>query len=193
MLINNGYTASGKTPKIAFLICLSILVVTYLITTYACIQDKELYIFILEEDGPLENIATASVFIASLLFLSAFIRYRNTPAKFYYLLFSCALLFLFFEELSWGQRIFNIATPEVFENLNAQKELNLHNYSPIYKHVNKVAYAGLQFYLAGLVLLTLVFERFYGLIVRLRIPMASPATAFLMCLNYFIYHDIFSI
>ncbi len=31
------------------------------------------------------------------------------------------------EEISWGQRIFNIETPEFFKKHNAQKEMNLHN------------------------------------------------------------------
>ena len=31
------------------------------------------------------------------------------------------------EEISWGQRIFNIPLPEYFQKFNAQKELSLHN------------------------------------------------------------------
>ncbi|MCX5931004.1 MAG: hypothetical protein NTW83_04035 [Cyanobacteria bacterium] len=36
-------------------------------------------------------------------------------------------LLIGFEEMSWGQTIFNWDTPELFNNVNAQKETNLHN------------------------------------------------------------------
>ena len=31
------------------------------------------------------------------------------------------------EEISWGQRIFNIATPETISQMNVQDETNIHN------------------------------------------------------------------
>ena len=31
------------------------------------------------------------------------------------------------EEISWGQRIFDITPPEILEEINVQNEINLHN------------------------------------------------------------------
>ena len=31
------------------------------------------------------------------------------------------------EEISWGQRIFDIDTPEALKEVNVQKEINIHN------------------------------------------------------------------
>jgi len=43
----------------------------------------------------------------------------------------CIAFFLFaMEEISWGQRVFLIESPELFLQYNAQKETNLHNFGP---------------------------------------------------------------
>ena len=42
-------------------------------------------------------------------------------------MFAIGCLFIAFEEISWGQRLFDIPTPRVLELHNNQKELNLHN------------------------------------------------------------------
>jgi hypothetical protein len=189
MTYHNNYTS--KIPKPAFVFFLLLIVICYSLMTYVSIKNRELYILLLQEDGPLENIATVSVLLAALFFFAAYLRHRGTRVNRFYLLFSIALLFLFLEEISWGQRIFGIETPALFEDLNAQKEINLHNYSPIYKHINKIAYAGLQFYLVGIVLLTLIFKKLYSTFLKFQIPIPSPATALLMCANYFLYYDLF--
>lgn len=76
-----------------------------------------------EEDGLFENITTISFFCTSIIFLILFIKKRFIIL----LLFS----FVFFigagEEISWGQRILNVKTPEKIEKANVQKELNFHN------------------------------------------------------------------
>jgi hypothetical protein len=50
--------------------------------------------------------------------------------------FGYALLFLFVcgEEVSWGQRIFKLATPGALDAVNLQHELNLHNLDGIHQH-----------------------------------------------------------
>ncbi len=44
-----------------------------------------------------------------------------------YLVFTLGLFFIAGEEISWGQRIFNFAGPEVLVERNLQNEANLHN------------------------------------------------------------------
>ena len=43
------------------------------------------------------------------------------------ILFSIIFFFGFGEEISWGQRIFNIETPNFFIENNLQSETNIHN------------------------------------------------------------------
>jgi hypothetical protein len=87
------------------------------------------------EDHYFENMGALALFIASLFFFYCFGKSFNPQARariswlkrLVYL--GLALLFFFgaAEEISWGQRILNIATPAELANVNTQEELNLHN------------------------------------------------------------------
>jgi hypothetical protein len=88
-----------------------------------------------EEDGVFENASALSFFISSLLFSSLFITIWKTEAKHtklkigHYLMLILGFLFFVFagEEISWGQRIFNVETPDLLKEINVQREINLHN------------------------------------------------------------------
>jgi hypothetical protein len=184
--MTHSYMELTSIPKRSFMCCLAGLVGCYTLTIYAGVFDQDLFISLLSEDGPLENIATIFILIASILFALAYIRYK--PGKPYFFLFlSIILLFVFFEEISWGQRLFNIATPDSFKSFNAQNEINLHNYKPIYKYVNGVVYVCFYIYMIGIPLLILIFENLHSFLMRFNVPLPSPATAFLAFLNYFLY------
>ncbi len=62
-----------------------------------------------------------------------------------YLLGALALFFIAGEEISWGQRLFNIETPEAYLEQNTQRELNLHNHTSVFGYVYR-AYVLLSFY-----------------------------------------------
>ena len=80
------------------------------------------------EDGPVEWIGFTSLLTASILaFVAAWHqRPAHHPAMAASVL-GAVLLFGAGEEISWGQRIFEVDTPEVLVDGNAQDELNLHN------------------------------------------------------------------
>lgn len=85
--------------------------------------DEKTIIRIAKEDG-LYEWGTAIFFLfASILF---FLSYVRTKA-----LLLCLMAVVFFmgfgEEISWGQRLFNIKEPEILKEINVQHELNLHN------------------------------------------------------------------
>ncbi len=44
------------------------------------------------------------------------------------------------EEISWGQRLFGIETPEEYKQLNHQQELNIHNYQGVFEYVYRGYY-----------------------------------------------------
>jgi hypothetical protein len=92
--------------------------------------------WVTREDGPVETIGAFAFLAASLLFLLTFLRGRGEHYRFLsfrtrgnlYFLLLAVLFFVFFgEEISWGQRFFGWATPEVLEQTNIQDETNLHN------------------------------------------------------------------
>jgi hypothetical protein len=91
----------------------------------------------LPEDHYFENVGAISLFVTSLLFLYGFRVARRSLDKSraslikQVVFLGLALLFFFGagEEISWGQRIFGLKTPEPLAQVNKQDELNLHNLS----------------------------------------------------------------
>lgn len=82
-----------------------------------------------QEDGPFE--------VLQFLFflLSAFFSFIKAKRLFtnqkilaaLWLIFGLGMLFVAIEEISWGQRILNIETPETLRNINYQDETTIHN------------------------------------------------------------------
>ena len=88
--------------------------------------------FVAREDGVVEYLGAICFLAAAVLFGMASVRaHRHASlSKAHVLvlgLFALLCLFACGEEVSWGQRIFGIATPEWLQSANYQGELNLHN------------------------------------------------------------------
>jgi len=108
------------------------------------------------EDGPIEWLTVFVLLLCAGLCFWRVLHLRKKKAKlFLSMTFLLGLLFVFFagEEISWGQRIFEIETPHWFEKKNAQKETNLHNLRVGGVKINKLIFV----YGMGLVLLTYWF------------------------------------
>ena len=88
-----------------------------------------------EEDSIVENLGAASYLLAVILSFYLFFGSKSIKGRYlfkkdrniFYLLLGLFLLICLGEEISWGQRIFNLATPEWVKARNFQDELNLHN------------------------------------------------------------------
>ncbi len=88
-----------------------------------------------EEDGIYESLTAVGFFITSIGFVIAFFRSGSEENKsshpilkrLSYLALAMIFLFGAGEEISWGQRIINLETPEAWREINAQEEINLHN------------------------------------------------------------------
>jgi hypothetical protein len=91
--------------------------------------------FFFTEDHYFENVGALALFATAALFFYGFLRARKQPLRdkthwIKQLAFLGFALIAFFgagEEISWGQRIFNIATPEALNEINAQGEMTVHN------------------------------------------------------------------
>jgi hypothetical protein len=93
-------------------------------------------------------------------------------------LFGLAFLFGAGEEISWGQRIFNIESSEFFKQYNAQGETNLHNTIINDTKINKLVFGKgigilFLFYLAVFIPLYHKKTAFRSFVDRLAIPVAS--------------------
>jgi hypothetical protein len=88
----------------------------------------------LHEDGPVESLQFVALLISAILsFLVALKLFNKKQLALAFIFTLLALVFLFIsgEEISWGQRILNIATPERLNEINRQKEISVHNISMI--------------------------------------------------------------
>jgi hypothetical protein len=102
---------------------ISIIALIFIGCSIYLLVDEKTKIFIGQEDG-LYEWGTAIFFLfASILFFLSFVRTKAL------LLGLLAVVFFmgFGEEISWGQRLFNIKEPEIMNEINVQHELNLHN------------------------------------------------------------------
>jgi hypothetical protein len=135
-------------------------------------EGQEAFMTYLKEDGLVENLTT--LFLAASSGIAVWRAVKQWQAGRKVSTLTWALLaFLFFfaagEEISWGQRIFSIETPEYFMEKNLQKETNLHNLVIGNVKVNKLIFsqlltAAMVVYFLGLRLLA-VKTRFFRKVV----------------------------
>lgn len=89
---------------------------------------------IVKEDHLIENLEFWVLFLGSMLIIFKTIKTKKTRPIFLNLFFIFLALILFFlagEEISWGQRVFNLTTPEKLAQINRQNEITLHNINAV--------------------------------------------------------------
>lgn len=94
------------------------------------------YIYLIAEDYYGEYATSASFGLAGALLVALALRGGPGWQRWIRALIGLVALLIAAEELSWGQRIFGLATPEMILEANMQKELNLHNLGAAWE-VNK--------------------------------------------------------
>jgi len=65
--------------------------------------------------------------VASLLFAALFTFSNSRRRNWWFLALGLGTFLIAMEEISWGQRLFGIPTPDLFQNHNQQSEINFHN------------------------------------------------------------------
>lgn len=98
-----------------------------------------------QEDGFVEYATAFMLLATSLLCLYRVV--ANGSKKILWIVGTLGFAILFFfgagEEVSWGQRIFDIESNEFFLENNAQQETNLHNLVVADKKINKIIFSQL--------------------------------------------------
>ncbi|MCC7119561.1 MAG: hypothetical protein IT310_13635 [Anaerolineales bacterium] len=107
-----------------------------LFLTYAPVFMKESVLdAFVREDQIYETLSPIYLFITCILFFIAFKRSKiklslkdpNWLKRLAFLGLACMFFFATMEEISWGQRILHIATPNLIKGVNVQQELTFHN------------------------------------------------------------------
>ena len=99
------------------------------------IKDTNIINLLSKEDGIFEYLGAAFFLLSAIIFFkNFFFKDENIDGFFVYkqkniffLLLGILFLFVFFEEISWGQRLFGVSTPQFLQDVNLQKEINIHN------------------------------------------------------------------
>jgi hypothetical protein len=133
-------------------ILLGILLVTFILGLYWGFTDPDFFTYrYMMEDGEIEY-ATVGLLLASCVLVVIrwfrLHRYKSFKFSLVSILVVVAFFFVAGEEVSWGQRIFDIQTTEYFKQHNAQGEMNLHNIVVGDVKVNKLVF--------GVILTTLI-------------------------------------
>ena len=120
--------AWGLTPRGAIIIALvPILVVGAIIAT---IRFPRVFRWVIDEDSVVENIQFILILAAGVFFGWSSARLLRTGRASFgilYALVATATFFVAGEEISWGQRILGLRTPDALEAINWQREISVHN------------------------------------------------------------------
>ena len=105
-------------------------VIFFSFSIHLFITDISSFKTLCEEDGIIENMQAIFFFLGSLLSLFLAWMLKKDGLKYWAIFYGLLGVLLFLatgEEISWGQRIFRVATPNWYAGVNAQHETNLHN------------------------------------------------------------------
>ena len=106
------------------------------------------YKALIQEDTWLEYLQALFYFLAAIFaFFSAILFFKNNMFihAVLYSFLTVGLLFIAIEEISWGQRIFNIESSDYFLEHNKQEEITIHNLKPIQNILHDI-YIAVGFY-----------------------------------------------
>ena len=98
-------------------------------TVFLFYYSSTVYNLFVEEDGIIEYSTAIFLLSVSIYLINKLLKTVKviSSKNIGIILFSIIFFFGFGEEISWGQRIFNIETPDFFIENNLQSETNIHN------------------------------------------------------------------
>jgi hypothetical protein len=109
---------------------LAIILISVLSGMILGFQNRPVFLKLTEEDGIVEWLTVAGLLAAAFTCFRRVLLLRRSHGRVFLLVTFLLGLILFFgagEEISWGQRIFGLQSPEYFKEHNAQGETNIHN------------------------------------------------------------------
>ena len=164
-------------------------------------QNETLFRFLIREDGPYETLSAFFYFVSVLLFFYLFWKYpidikrkkSHFKRNIFYLFLSVILLFVFLEELSWGQRIFQFETPTHLRELNIQNSTNIHNLKWFHYIIHRVAIGTLMIYFVIIPLLNMLIVPFRSLLEKVAFPVPSFMVSLFFLCSVYLYYFCYSL
>ncbi|QYG92956.1 hypothetical protein HC251_11295 [Iamia sp. SCSIO 61187] len=140
-LVDDALVEADEQWRVARPIGLALLVTPLLaaVAVAATLVHRPLFRWLTGEDGILEW----SQFVADVIGVGAAVgvvsllwRRREVAPALLWVAFAAALVFIAGEEISWGQRVFDLDTPAALEGRNHQGESNVHNIRVVQDSIN---------------------------------------------------------
>lgn len=162
---------------------------------YKSLESYEAFRVVVREDGWVEYLTTFFLLLGAIVLGINAVKAAKRGNTKQILFFSLACLVFIFgagEEISWGQRIFNVETGDYFLEKNYQGETNLHNLEIGGVDINKLIFSQLMFvaliiYFILLPILTWKFEWVRKQVLDFGIPIPKlQHTVVLFAANIFI-------
>ncbi|NJN84068.1 MAG: hypothetical protein HC802_18545 [Caldilineaceae bacterium] len=148
--------------------------------------DEFNYIEQLREDRPVEWLSVAFLLLAAVLALDVAIQIRQQQGLYdwFFFAFAAFCFVVALEEISWGQRVLDFQSPELFLTKSDQQEVNVHNLLQQQLDFKTKDVAGLALFLYGFILpLLALIPRLGSLLsLTLRLPKANPRHRFRLVL-----------
>lgn len=148
----------------------------------------DVFLKMVKEDAAVEWLQFVVLVVSGIFSLLISLRLKSHNFK-YHLLFLIISLVLFFiagDEISWGQRLFSISTPESMIEINRQKEITLHNLKTIPEKGIWYGYLAVSLFGTFSFLLRSKIEKFDHFLSQLTIPwFISPLFAFPLIYNLY--------
>lgn len=126
----SGINTAQRKKWVLFLFPLALATIFLIIKMYS----STAYKFVVQEDTAIEWFQALSFFLAGAFSFGVAFKLWKGSLPWHSILFAAlgaGLLFVAGEEISWGQRIFNIENTAFFEENNMQQEITLHNLEPV--------------------------------------------------------------
>ncbi|HOX75972.1 MAG TPA: hypothetical protein PK521_15920 [Bacteroidales bacterium] len=135
--------------KVNEIVIITVLFISILIAIYLrYFVSIESYLGFVKEDGIIEYLTFFFLLLSSFVCLTKVIKYINIREGLWILTWSILAGMFFFaagDEISWGQRIFNIQSSEFFLEHNKQAETNIHNLVIGGTSINKLVFSQIMF------------------------------------------------
>jgi hypothetical protein len=150
----------SATEKIIIALVLIILLIGYFLF-YTNLAAFTIYV---EEDGTVEWLTVVGLMLGCIVSFSRFFKLIGKRNWWFLTVTFVLAIMLFFasgEEISWGQRILGIKSPEFFQKNNAQHETNIHNLIVDNVKLNKLIFSVMLSIAMGiyLLLMPILFEK----------------------------------
>ena len=160
----------------------ALILIAYVVGIILYFTNDTIYKGYVREDGLIEMSTALFLFATAVLSAFRLFKYFSDSSILWKLTTAgIAVLFVFGagEEISWGQRIFDIESSEFFKDKNAQGETNIHNLVVGGYKLNQYIFTYLFMLVASIYLL--IFPIFYrkkkffkNLVDKFAVPLAKP-------------------